>query len=65
MHAHIDPRTGAVSVWLAEPMDWPDPPGLTGMSAGDIASWYLLYADDANADEQSRIEVAADLLRGP
>lgn len=65
MHVHINPRTGAASVVLDEPMDWPDPPGLAGMSADDISAWYLLYADDANADEHSRIDTAADLLRRP
>lgn len=63
MHIHIDPRTGAASVWLDEPMHWPDPPSLVGMIAGDMSAWYLLNADDANADEQSRIDTAADLLR--
>lgn len=63
MHVHINPRTGAASVWLTEPMDWPDPPSLAGMNAGDITAWYLLYADDANADEQDRINTAAALLR--
>lgn len=63
MGIHVDPRTGAASVWLAEPMDWPDPPALAGLSTADITAWYLLYADDANTDEQARIDVAADLLR--